>query len=376
MKEKAFTLIELIAVIVIIGIIGLIVTPIITGLITSSREKVYEKQIDEIIRSAEKWGTSNNNILPSRDQAVFYLSVNTMKNDGFLKKQNIKNPVNGEYMNGCVLVTYQEDSLQYTYLYDESDCSELDDSTNMTSTDPQYVCYDFNKKTGTIEKYDVNNENCLRDVLIPDKIDSVMVEHIGRIAFTIPSEQICASDLESEPEFVDADYVHYEGDGYEFCSYMNATSTPITSVTFPKNLETIGDHAFAYNLLSTVDIPNTVTKIDNFAFLFNGLTTVTLPDSLNIVEIGVFAGNQLQEVIIPNSVTTIKAGAFSNNELTSINIPNSVTFIGTAAFLRNNIIEGDARIDNSHINVTIEPGAFADNGEDGETMISPVFTRD
>jgi hypothetical protein len=106
-------------------------------------------------------------------------------------------------------------------------------------------------------------------------------------------------------------------------------------VTIGTSVTSIGEAAFANNLLTTVTIPNSVTSIDLNAFLFNNLTTVTIGNSVTSIGYGAFSGgssgvigrstgNVLTTVTIPSSVTSIDDYAFSSNALTS------ATFLGNA----------------------------------------------
>ena len=52
--KKGFTLVELLAVIILLGVIGLIVVPSITKTINNSKEDLYNDQIGKIKLASEK----------------------------------------------------------------------------------------------------------------------------------------------------------------------------------------------------------------------------------------------------------------------------------------------------------------------------------
>ena len=72
LNKKAFTLIELLAVIVILAIIALIATPIVLGIINGSKDSANERSIDlyakSIVNSIARYQLNNGNISPGRYQ--------------------------------------------------------------------------------------------------------------------------------------------------------------------------------------------------------------------------------------------------------------------------------------------------------------------
>ena len=57
--KKAFTLVELLAVIILLGLLGLIIYPTVNGVINNNKQKLHDKQINELIRHAETYAASN-----------------------------------------------------------------------------------------------------------------------------------------------------------------------------------------------------------------------------------------------------------------------------------------------------------------------------
>ena len=109
------------------------------------------------------------------------------------------------------------------------------------------------------------------------------------------------------------------------------SKTQFISVKLPQYLKVVGDSAFAGNLLTTIEFPDTLMEL----------------------EVNAFAFNQLKEVLIPESVQAIEIHAFYNNK----------------------ILQGNAKIDNEKGKVKVGFEAFADNGEDGATEVTPVYLK-
>lgn len=111
--KKGFTLIELLAVIAILGVIVVITTPVITTSISVSKDRAYDRQKEMIVRAAEEY--VNENAIGFNANKV---SIQTLKNEGYLKDGDIKNPKNNSVMNGCVSIS--KSGNKYTYTYNES----------------------------------------------------------------------------------------------------------------------------------------------------------------------------------------------------------------------------------------------------------------
>ena len=109
------------------------------------------------------------------------------------------------------------------------------------------------------------------------------------------------------------------------------SKTQFISVKLPQYLKVVGDSAFAGNLLTAIEFPDTLMEL----------------------EVNAFAFNQLKEVLIPESVQAIEIHAFYNNK----------------------ILQGNAKIDNEKGKVKVGFEAFADNGEDGATEVTPVYLK-
>src|SRR5574344_1929370 len=117
----------------------------------------------------------------------------------------------------------------------------------------------------------------------------------------------------------------------------------IPSTINGKTVTVIGD-AFSedkggYIGIKTVTIPSTVKVVSANAFKGNELTAVTFEKQENIKYIGAsaFEKNSIKAIVIPTSLTTIESNTFAFNEIAEISIPSSVTSIGDSAFEWDNL---------------------------------------
>ncbi len=87
---KGFSLIELTAVVVLIGILSILVSIPINKFVKDSRQKLYEKQKDQIVLAASNWAVDNPYLLPPyvADDTV-KLTIEELFNAGYLDTEVI-----------------------------------------------------------------------------------------------------------------------------------------------------------------------------------------------------------------------------------------------------------------------------------------------
>ncbi len=113
---------------------------------------------------------------------------------------------------------------------------------------------------------------------------------------------------------------------------------PLTSVVIPSSVTRIEGGAFSSGRnIASVVIPNGVRHIGEWAFFYNQLTTVNIPDSITSLGVGAFGMNRLRSVKIPSRITRIPLAAFEHNQLISIDIPKNIQHIGAWSFVHNRL---------------------------------------
>lgn len=158
MKKDGFTLVELLAVVVIIGITYLIIFPSVTSFIDKSKEKSYNIQVDLIEKASKKWVVDNTDELLKKDPYHLNninLTLTTLKKEGYLQDMFIENPKNKKIMTGCVVVSYQSNKNQYEYTYEDGkDTYSKKDTKENKRAEEMAGC---NNKKGYIYTYLLNN---------------------------------------------------------------------------------------------------------------------------------------------------------------------------------------------------------------------------
>ena len=115
--KKGFTLIEVLAVIVILGIIMLIAYPAIDNVIKDSREKALQENINRIEEVAITYSVTAD---LGYSEEYKTLDLQVLKNAGLLKDEDIKNPVTDKDMTGCVVYKWVPATNQYDMKYSET----------------------------------------------------------------------------------------------------------------------------------------------------------------------------------------------------------------------------------------------------------------
>ena len=112
MNKKGFTLVEVLAVIVIIGILGTIAVVSVTVISSKNKEKIYNSKVDSIELAAVTYIQDNKNIYNEKkgNNNCIYLSINFLLDNNYIKKDNnncdesstcIEDPrTKGEYLDG------------------------------------------------------------------------------------------------------------------------------------------------------------------------------------------------------------------------------------------------------------------------------------
>lgn len=167
MKKRGFTLVELIAVIVLLSAILLIIIPVVEKSLKEGKQQLFNNQIESIKTSLATWASENK----PKNGETYYLTLSQLKKEG-LVEHDLKNPVTDEYLaNDMILkVINQNDIITYEVLTDTGSCKSdyIDipkiDVINIVNTEINSSYYDTMATAKDVSGNLLNNVTSSGDV--------------------------------------------------------------------------------------------------------------------------------------------------------------------------------------------------------------------
>ena len=147
MKNKAFTLVELLGVIVLLGILGIVIIPKVGDSITNSKETAYITQEEQIKKAANDFVIDNIELFDNTNTVTIKLGV--LKQKGYLPI-NIKNPKTRKNISNESTITIKKINNAYEITLNLIDM--IDVTENIDSNSPILVL-----NGNYIEYVDVNS---------------------------------------------------------------------------------------------------------------------------------------------------------------------------------------------------------------------------
>lgn len=111
MKNKGFTLAELLAVLVVLGIIATIIVPSVTRQVNKTREKLCVVQYENILNSARAYGTEHITELGSGKT----ITLNELINGGYISGEKLKDPIEKQDISTDLQIKIVKSGKKYQY---------------------------------------------------------------------------------------------------------------------------------------------------------------------------------------------------------------------------------------------------------------------
>ena len=129
-KKKAFTLVELLGVLVVLSIITLVLFPLISTYVENTRKKTYDSEMDIIIVGLKNYYTEHEEILPLNEGEYVILTLGQLKSYGIVAN-TIKNPMDGKELDDSTEFKITKTATSYNY---EISYNATRDNSSITPT--------------------------------------------------------------------------------------------------------------------------------------------------------------------------------------------------------------------------------------------------
>lgn len=170
MKSKGFTIIELLAIIIIIGLIVLLITPVVNNLIENSENKSYNFQIKSIEDAAINFSIEYGNSITDLDS--FTIDLKLLKDLAFIDFDT-RNPKTNKYFSDDTLITLTKNKGSYKASVIDYDSTTIDENV-------KYKDYIILIKSGDVSTSNVVVLNFdgikLSDYSVTNEVGSTILE--------------------------------------------------------------------------------------------------------------------------------------------------------------------------------------------------------
>ena len=120
--KKAFTLIEMLAILLLLAVLSLILIPTVQKSLKNAKNDIYNAQVKVVLNAAESYFMDSNYVITDSEKKVIYLS--DIVKSGYLDSKKIINTIDENEMTGCVLISTYSNQYHYKYLSSLDKCQE------------------------------------------------------------------------------------------------------------------------------------------------------------------------------------------------------------------------------------------------------------
>ena len=138
-KRKAFTLIELMGVLVIIGILTVILVPVINNTIKNNKQELYDNQLKMIRLAAQNLATDNTYILPEEDGEEIYITLGQLRAMGYAEGTIIDPLTNKNFPDNLIVMIIKKGN-DYDYVINlDGDATIVDSDIQVAKPSRKYI---------------------------------------------------------------------------------------------------------------------------------------------------------------------------------------------------------------------------------------------
>lgn len=351
LSNKGFSLIEILACIVILGILMGLSIPMVSRLIDNSRKQAY---IDSVIaqkNSVKAFITSEKYYVYDKEM-VYYFDYRLLVDD---EEEKLGRSPFGDWVDCYVVVTY-DGKINHFY---------------WTGVDKNGWRIDLRKEVGKLKTSDVyhtSNKRLNPSATIGGRDNITIFRANQDPTETTPSNDMTEAEARQCFQFVDLPDGTYKITNYEKSC---GSEVELPSTIDGKVVSIIGENAFLGKGLTKVIMYAGIVTIENGAFQSNSITDVKLSSTLKTIGPYAFYKNKIKNLDMPEGVVTIDTFAFSINEIEYVNFPRTLQTIGSCAFQSNKLSEINLKS-----NASVGGAAFSKNIVPNESAIIYAYNSE
>ena len=231
MKKNGFTLVELLAVIVVLSLILVIAVPSVNKYIKQSKEKAYNTQISTITEAAQAYASANSGLLPRKEEFVVKITLGQLKSSGLIKEE-VKNPNDDKYFDDALTIEIKKKGETYTYDIVESTITTRDGEKSpiINFNGSPMVTYNLNATYTELGASATDSDgNAISNIVI-DKSNLVMsAEGIYQVKYTATDTKGISSTVYrnvyvSNNKYANGTAIYFNPNSNSVCSKEEATS--------------------------------------------------------------------------------------------------------------------------------------------------------
>ncbi len=312
-NRKGFTLIEILAVIIIIGVLVTIAITGVSSYILNSKKELYVVSAKQYITNAKL--KINTFAYSFKDlDTTYYVHINNL-----MEGEKEESPF-GKWINAYVAITFDGKTHDFYWI----SVDEGGNRVNLTKNDLLTKKSIESSKNLTVNnRAPIGNRNL---IYIIDQ-DGNTIKTTQAIDLTRPEALECYSySLNTDntitityynPSCVKEVVIPRTIDGYLVTKIYTYSfyNRQINSVLFPDSIKEIGSSAFATNNIKEVILPSSIVTVGEQAFQSNKITKTYFPEGLKTLARAAFRLNNISSFVLPDSITTIGSCAFCDNPI-------------------------------------------------------------
>lgn len=249
MNKKAFTLIEILCVVIIISILSIILIPIFASYVSKSRDSVYKNMVNKILNASVDWAVDNANLLPDNDEEI-KITLGILQSEGYITT-DLNNPKTETLFPSDmkILIRYKASNKENEKLaYSKYNGNYLFQVDVNSGTEIEKIKDDYNviELAATKEEVDA--------IIYQDKDGNNL--SLKEISIQIVKNNLNVASIDTSKLGIYYIYYSYKNSDKTFIRVFNVADTKLPEITFPT------DDVISISV-SSFDLYDNVTCIDN-----------------------------------------------------------------------------------------------------------------